>query len=295
MSIGSHLLTKENLALVGRSSWTVGRPLVVDQGLRYYDAHPDDVDRIRRNLEHIGLPSTGADLDETLRHIAAHYFEKLFGLVKRYETVWIARNRVELGDAIEPFREARAAGRAVFIAECHFGGTYVLPAVLMTNQVEATMVGRFPEPVGSLFNATSAALVERYGVTPIHLLNVDDPDADVPFRMMSLLMRGQVVSNVFDEPNQLARPVTLLGRTIRGGSGMDRILRRFTDEKVSVVTPFLVRTSDETFRLEVDRHSLAGGDLIESLYRSLERRLRATPHQWYFIHELHEAFVEHQT
>jgi hypothetical protein len=180
----------------------------------------------------------------------------------------------------------------VFIAESHFAGTYVLPAVLMANGVEATMVGRFPEPVGSLFKATSAALVERYGVTPIHLLDVDDPNADIPVRMMTALMSGGVVSNVFDEPNQLSRPVTLLGRTLRGGSGMEKVLRRFSDERVTVVTPFLLRTSDETFRLEVDRHSLAGGDLIESFYRSLEKQIRARFHQWYFIHELHDAFLE---
>lgn len=289
MSIGASLLTKENLDLVKRSSWKLGRPKVIEQGLRYYDAHPAEVEQVSRNLEYMGLPSTGADLDETLRHIAIHYYEKLFGLVKRYEVVWIAKNRVELGDSLDPFFEARERGAAVFIAESHFAGTYMLPAVLMTQGIEANMVGRYPEPVKSLFRETAAALVERYGTASINLLDVDDPDLDVPLKMMTLLMGGKVISNVFDEPNQFARPVELLGRQLLGGSGMDLILRRFSDDKVTVVTPFLVRASEETFRLEVDRHSLAAGDLVASFYRSLERRVREHFQQWYFLHELHEA------
>lgn len=289
MSIGAALLTKENLELVKKLSWQRGRPEITDRGMRYYEQHPEEVAEVSDNLAFMGLPHIGAELDEVLRHVAIHYYEKLFGLVKRYETVWIARNRVEVGDSLAPFREARAQGKAVFIAESHFGGTYLIPAVLMVNGIEAAMVGRYPEPVRSLFRETARDLVERYGTAPVHLLPVDDPDVDVPFEMMTRLMRGGVVSNVFDEPNQFARPVTLLGRTIRGGAGMDLVLRSFSDDRVVVVTPFLIRTSDETFRLEVDRHVLAGGDIIASFFRSLEARLRDHYPQWYFIHELHEA------
>jgi lauroyl/myristoyl acyltransferase len=292
MSIGSFLLTRENLDLVARLSWQRGRPQIVEQGMRYYDQHPDDVAEVSDNLAFMGLPHAGAELDEALRHIAIHYYEKLFGLVKRYETVWIVRNRVEVGESLAPFHEAREQGKAVFIAGCHFGGTYLIPGVLMANGIETAMVGRYPEPVLGMFRATARELVERYGTAPIHLLNVDDPGTDVPFEMMTRLMRGGVVSNVFDEPNQFARPVTLLGRTIRGGAGMDLVLRSFSDDKVVVVTPFLVRTSDETFRLEVDRHLLSCGDIVASFFASLEARVRAHYAQWYFIHELHEARLD---
>ncbi len=289
MSIGAHLLTKENLGLVRKLSWAKGRPQMIEQGMRYYETHPDEVAEVADNLAFMGLPHDGDELDETLRHIVIHYYEKLFGLVKRYEAVWIVRNRVEIGECLEPFHEAKEQGKAVFIAESHFGGTYLIPAVLMVHGIETAYVGRFPEPVRSLFRENAAAVSERYGLPPVHLLPVDDPDLDIPFEMMNRLMRGRVVSNVFDEPNQFSKPVQLLGRTIQGGSGMDLVLRRFKDDKVTVVTPFLIRTSDESFRLEVDRHSLEGGDLIASFYRSLERRVREHHPQWYFIHELHEA------
>lgn len=289
MSIGSYLLTKENLDLVRKLSWAKGRPQVIELGMRYYDSHPDEVAEVADNLSFMGFPHQGAPLDEVLRHIAIHYYEKLFGLVKRYEAVWIVRNRVEIGDSLAPFAEAKELGRSVFIAESHFGGTYLIPAVLMVHGIETAYVGRFPEPVRTLFRENGTAVSERYGLPPVHLLPVDDPDLDIPFEMMTRLMRGRNVSNVFDEPNQFSKPVQLLGRTLMGGSGMDLILRRFKDEQVTVVTPFLIRTSEETFRLEVDRHTLDCDDLIASFYRSLEQRLREHYPQWYFIHELHEA------
>ena len=121
MSIGSFLLTKENLELVKKSSWKVGRPLIIEQGLTYYAEHPDEVAQIAENLEFMGLPASGEKLDETLRHVVIHYYEKLFGLVKRYEVVWIARNRIDIGESLAPVHEAQAAGKAVFIAESHFG------------------------------------------------------------------------------------------------------------------------------------------------------------------------------
>lgn len=289
MSIGAHLLNQDNLDLVRKNSWSKGRPQIVEQGLRYYEAHPEEVAEVAENLAYMGLPNQGGDLDEVLRHIAIHYYEKLFGLVKRYEAVWIIRNRVELGEALEPFKEAREQGKAVFIAESHFGGTYLIPAVLMLHGIEAAYVGRYPEPVRTLFRENATAVTERYDTAPVHLLPVDDPNLDIPVEMMTRLMRGRVVSNVFDEPNQYSKPITLLGRELRGGSGMDLILKRFSDDKVTVVTPFLIRTSEDSFRLEVDRHSLSSADLVGSFYRSLEQRIKAYYAQWYFIHELHEA------
>ncbi len=292
MSIGSFLLTPENLEFVRKTSWKLARPKIVEQGLRYYGEHEDEVDRVRRNLDYMGLPSTDADLDKTLEQVVVHYYEKLFGLVKRFEIVWVIKNRIEVGDSLAPLFEAKAAGKSIFVAESHFGGTYLLPGLLMVNGFETYMVARFPAPVQALFDESVRAAVERYGCAKVTILNVLDENIDIPLKMMTVLMRGGVISNVFDEPNQFSKPVQLLGKELRGGSGMDRILRRFTDEQVLVVSPFVVRTSDETFRLEIDQHSLAKGDLIESLYRSLEKRVRAHPEQWFFVHELHEAMPD---
>jgi len=292
LSIGAHLLTGENLALVKRLSWKFGRPRVIDLGMRYYDENPDEVERIVDNLAYMGLPNTGRQLDEVLREIVVHYYEKLFVLVKAFEGFWIASNRIDMGDTLEVFHEAREADKAVFIGQSHFGATYLMASALMVNGIEVNSVGSFPEPVGSMLLESIGTLAGKYGAARAHLLNLADPAVDVPMEMINRLLRGKVVSNVFDENNQFSRPVTLMGRKLMGGTGMDLILRNFSDERLVAVTPFLIRTSDETFRYELDRHSLAHGDIIDSFFRSLEKRIEAHFPQWYFIHELHESFVD---
>ncbi len=293
MSIGSFLLSKERLELVRRKSWKFGRPEILDQALRYYEQHPGEVARIVANLDYMGLPSSGAALDEVLREIAAHYYEKLFVLVKRYEAVWIARNRVEIAPgALEPFEEARARGQAVFMGQSHFGATYLMALALTARGFDLHAVGNFPEPVGSILRASNQRFSKRYGTGITHFINLAEPDVDAPGEMMRQLHTGGFVSNVFDENNVFCRPQRLLGRPVMGGTGMDLILRGFDDQRVVVVTPFLVRTSDDSFRYEADRHYLAQGDIIASFYRSLERRVRQWPAQWYFLHELHHSIPE---
>jgi lauroyl/myristoyl acyltransferase len=290
--LSAHLLNKENLDLVRRTAWRLGRPRIVELGLRYFGEHEDEVDRIARNLERVGLPNGGAALDAVLEGIAAHYYEKLFALVKTYEAYWIATNRVELGESLDAFAEAKASGKGVFVAQSHFGATYLLASVLMAHGIEASMVGNFPGQVGTMLRENGATIAERYGTARANLLNLADPAVDVPMEMLVRLKQRQVLSNVFDENNEFSRPVKLLGRDLYGGSGMDLILRHFTDDELIVVTPFLVRTSDETFRYEIDGHALAGGDIVQSFFRSLEARVAAHPEQWYFLQELHESFED---
>ncbi len=293
MSVGKHLLNPVNLGLVKGLSWKFGRPKIVDLGRRYYERNPTEVERIAANLAYMGLPSTGAALDEVLREIVVHYYEKLFILVKGYEAVWIARKRVEIAPgALEPLEEARASNKAVFLASSHFGATYLQAMVLASRGWNQHAVGRFPGRVGQALRANDANFAERYGTGRTTFLDVSDPNADVPGSMLQLLMTGGVLSNVFDENNAFSKPHTLLGRQVYGGSGMDLILRHFNDDKVVVVTPFLIRTGEDTFRYETDRHSLSSPDIVASFYRSLEQRLRDHHPQWYFIHELHEALED---
>ena len=291
MSIGSFLLTKDNLDLVRKNSWKFGRPKIIELGKRYYDDHPDDVAQIADNLSFLRLPSTGRNLDSVLEEIVVHYYEKLFVLVKTYEGYWIAKNRVDVGSSLEPFIEARETGKAVFVGQSHFGATYLMYLILMVHGFDINVVGNFPDPVGSMLVQTNGVISKKYGTGKTNLLNMAEPDVDVPFEMMRLLSTRNIVSNVFDENNEFCKPVSLLGKKIMGGTGMDVILRNYSDERVIVVTPFMIRTSDETFRYELDRHTLAGGDIIARFYQSLEKRIKQHYQQWYFIHEVHESFA----
>jgi lauroyl/myristoyl acyltransferase len=289
MSLRDQLQTRESIETVSKQSWRHGREDILHKGLAYYDAHPGDVERVRENLALMGLDASPEAVRRACEGIVVHYFEKIFVMVKDFEAHWVIENRVDVTDALEPLARAREARRAVFLAQSHFGGTYLLVPTLMTHGFDVTFVALFPPPVFELLRANIERYASRWSTGRVTLVNLADADATAPEIMMAALGAGEIVMNVFDENNALSRDVTMLGRRIRGGSGMDRILARFPPERVDVLAPFMVRTSDEAFRLEVDRHSLASGDVIQDLYGSLERRVAAHPEQWYFVQELHHS------
>lgn len=290
MGIGSSLLTKENLELVKKKAWKIARPLIRDRGMEYYEQNPGDVERIVKNLEYMGLASTGRFLDDVLSGIAIHYFEKLFVLTAAYEAFWMASKRVETDDNFEVLRAAAARNEPVFIGQSHFGASYLIAVSLMVRGIDFSFVGKFPEPVGSMLRRNSDFLAERYNTARSRIINIADSSVDVPYEMFSALLRKEVVSNVFDENNEFCREVELLGRPLMGGSGMDAIIERFAGKPLTVITPFVVRTSEDSFRFEVDVHDAGKSDIIDSFYSSLEKRVADHPEQWYFIHELHESF-----
>jgi hypothetical protein len=277
-------------------SFVRGRSAILDLGMTYYADHPDEVEKIRCNLRLAGLSDSARDLEATLSHIVIHYYEKLFSLVKRYEALWICQNRIQIpADMRSPFEEAIRDHKAIFMAQSHFGATYLLASVLMAQGIDLHMVGKFPEPVGSLLVQNSTFMTERYGTGSVSIINLADPSVDVPMEMFRALMTGKTISNVFDENNEFSREISFRGRTIRGGSGMDLILRNFDDERVILLTPFLIRTGEDTFRYEQDRHFFRDGDIINSFYESLERRVEAYPAQWYFVHEFDGSFVDRRS
>ena len=290
MSLKDHLQTRENIERVSRESWKFSRRAILEQGLGYYDAHPEDVERVRSSLEFMGLDASPRGVSGALEGIVVHYFEKFFVMVKDFEAHWIIENHVEMGEGLEWLQEARAAGRGVFVGQSHFGGTYLLVPCLMTQGLDVTFVGLFPGPVFQMLKSNIDRYSSRWGTGKATLVNVADEGALVPEIMISALGSGDMVMNVFDENNAFSREVDLLGRSIWGGSGMDRILSSFDADRVDVITPFLVRTGDDSFRLEMDRHSIDSSDVVQDMYASLGKRVAAHPDQWYFLQELHHSF-----
>ncbi|MCK5808982.1 hypothetical protein KAH37_08370 [bacterium] len=292
MSIGKHLATRENITLVGSKSWKMGRPLIIDQGMKYYESHQKEVDQVINNIRYIGLDDSASAIDDALKGVVIHYYEKLFILTKSYEAVWIAKNRIETGEGVKRLQEEQQSGKAIFLAQSHFGASYLMAITLMTRNLNISMVGKFPEPVGSMIVDGSDRITEKYGTGKTTLINIADPAVDIPHEMFGALLGGKMLSNVFDENNEFCSPLSLMGKTVMGGSGMAQILRGFNDKKLTVATPFLIRTSDETFRFEIDFHTLSTENIIQDFFDSLGKRVKKYPDQWYFIHELHESMPE---
>ena len=289
MSLKDHLQTRENIERVSRTSWKFARRAILEQGMAYYESHPEDVERVRSNLEFMGLDATQPAVTAALEGIIVHYFEKFFVMVKDFEAHWIVENRIETGEGLGWLEQARAEGRGVFVGQSHFGGTYLIVPCLMTRGLDVTFVGLFPGPIFQMLRSNIDRYASRWNTGRATLVNVADEGALVPEIMIGALGSGDVVMNVYDENNAFSREVDLLGRRIWGGSGMDRIISSFDASRVDVVTPFLVRTGEDSFRLEMDRHSLDSPDVLQDMYASLAARVSRHPEQWYFLQELHHS------
>lgn len=292
MSLKDHLQTRENLGIVAKNSWKHGRREILDRGMAYYEGHPEDVARVRENMQSVGLDASDEPLARALEGIIAHYFEKFFVMTKNFEAHWIVQNRIEVGDALVPIHEARAAGRGVFIGQSHFGGTYLLVPTIITSGLDISFVGLFPGPVHAVLESNIRGYSDRWRTGRATVVNVADEGAMVAEVIIGSLLAGEPVMNVYDENNAFSRQVSLLGRTIWGGSGMDRILGRLDPSRISVVTAFAVRQDEESFRIEVDVHDLSSPDLMQEMFDSLGRRVKAHPEQWYFLQELHHSFEQ---
>jgi lauroyl/myristoyl acyltransferase len=289
MSLKQDLQTRDNLELVAGQSWKHGRRAILERGMAYYDRHPDDVARVRDNMAAVGLDHSDESVRSALEGIVVHYFEKFFVMTKNFEAHWIVENRILTGGALAPLEKAREEGRGVFIGQSHFGGTYLLVPTLITAGVDMSFVGSFPGPVYRMLAANIDAYADRWSTGRATIVNVAGEGTTVAENMIGSLLAREVVMNVFDENNAFSREVRFLGRTLWGGSGMDRILSRMDPAKISVMTAFAVRLDDERFRIELDEHDPAAGDVIQQMFDSLARRVADHPEQWYFLQELHHS------
>ena len=204
----------------------------------------------------------------------------------------MVKNQVEVGKSLAVYEEARETGKGVFVGHSHFGATYLMTMVLMVNGFDITAVGRFPKDIYKMLREKVRTIAEHSNTGQTRFLNLESPGTNIGVEIVKRLKAKDTVSNVYDENNRFCRPVKLMGRKLMGGTGMDFLLRNFSDDNLIVVTPFLIRTSDETFRYEVDRHYLSNGNIIESFFRSLEKRIKNHPSQWHFIQEVGRSLIE---
>ena len=76
----------------------------------------------------------------------------------------------------------------------------------------------------------------------------------------------------------------LFGKTVKGGSGLDKILR-FTNTPVAVFNAFMVRGEGQRYQLHLMQIDPEDTDLIQTMYKNLELIVSENVAQWYFLHE----------
>jgi len=217
--------------------------------------------------------------------VVLHYFEKLVALCGTPATLrqFLAHN-VDAAAAVDTIKAIVNSGSGVLLATCHFGAVELVAPTVLMHGLPVTGVLRFATAQLSESVARKAQQLSASGDFGLaRFIEIGKPGAIAAVEMAAVLRRAEVLLAVFDEETEYSKPVALLGRQVKGGAGLHRILK-FVNAPVRVVCACMVRTGDASYRLEA-RELPDNGNPVDGMYAHLEQILANHLEQWYFLHE----------
>jgi hypothetical protein len=118
----------------------------------------------------------------------------------------------------------------------------------------------------------------------ITIVEIGNSPSGAALDMAAALRRGGMLLTVFDEKTPYSVPVSLLGKQVWGGAGLDRFVR-FACPGAEIWTIFMVRKENETYDMLLFRIAPEDSDPVATIYKHLESVLSSSFSQWYFLHE----------
>jgi lauroyl/myristoyl acyltransferase len=262
------------------------RDYVFSRGAAWFDTHHEDSELIRKNCAGLGLACDSVVVKEIQRHILLHYFEKflLFSMTPQQAHAYLTQ-RVVLPDEIGILRKSLAEKKSVLVAVCHFGAVELIGPSLAAAGIPCTGTLRFATGMLSEATRQKAQQLTQSGLfADLRFVEIGTGPSAASLEMAAVLRRGGLLLAVFDEPTPYNIEVTLGGRRIMGGAGLDK-LAAFMNNNLTVVSACMIRTGDETYKLLLSEHDGGKNGLIQSLYGHFERVCLPLFPQWYFLHE----------
>lgn len=260
---------------------------IVDRGRLWYSDHIDDNRVIAENLAKLGLPSDTPTVERVGHHILLHYYEKLLPFIlSPQQMASFLQDHVEADRVLSDLEQHINNGSGVLLATGHYGGVELLAPLLLRRGLPVSAAMRFTtEELSCQAKSRAEAMAASELFSRVRFIEIGKPGTIAAVEMASVLRKHEVLLAVFDEDTSYSIPVALLGKQVRGGAGLDRILR-FANAPVVTYQAFMHRCeSDDKYRLELFPLEKTGRDLVVAMYRNLENVLRSSFHQWYFLHE----------
>lgn len=122
MSLSRHLQSPKLLSQLSTLTPEQLKPLVMQRGREYLDAHPEESLIVENNLRAFGLEASLVGVRAIQEHVVLHYFEKLVALCGKPSTLWqFLSANVDSKDALHTISTILASGCGVLLATCHFG------------------------------------------------------------------------------------------------------------------------------------------------------------------------------
>ncbi len=286
MSLSSCLQSQDILKTVCGSSPAYIRDYFIEKGMTWFQENPQETGVITANLSRFGIRYSAGLVHSIKQHIILHYFEKVLPVCIPIEKhhAFLSEN-VKMGNALEQLENARSDGKGVLLAVAHFGGVECIVPTLAMFRLPIHAALRYTTEHFSEMAHMQAAKMEESGLYgPIHIIEIGKPGSVTALEMAAVLRKKEIMVTVFDEKNEYSKPVKLLGKTVSGGSGLDKILR-FTNTQVAVFNAFMVRGENHTYHLRLMPVDSESPDLIQTMYHNLEAVITENIAQWYYLHE----------
>jgi len=286
MSLSKYLQSPEILSAIKGQSPEQVESIIINKGFEWYDKHQEECDLIQKNCTIFGIHNTPAMQHDIKKHIILHYFEKVLGLCGSPQ--WyqhFLQEHLRYENKIDLIKENLANSKAVLLAVAHFGAIELLAPALSAHHIPINVVLRFStEQLSEKIRLYSEAMTKTGLFSQIQFIEIGKPGSYSALEMASALRRKEVLISVFDEETQYSKQVSLFGKKVKGGAGLDTLLKH-TNVPVAVYTPFIIRTDRLQYSLSLETVDSDNSDLIQQMYNNLANIILKYPEQWYFLHE----------
>jgi lauroyl/myristoyl acyltransferase len=283
MSLSRHLQEPSFLSSVLAQGPAGLRRAIIERGTAWFAGHDAETATIAKNLGAFGIDHAAATLAEIQHHILLHYFEKLLPLscsIDDYAA--LLEQRIDGEDALRDLAAIRESGRSTLLASAHVGAVEIIAPFLSLKGLAVAPVVRFATPNFAQAARERARHLHASGkFGAVSFIEIGNPDRAAALDMASALRRRDLLLSMFDEENPYSVPVSLLGRRLNGGAGLNRIMR-FAGVPTALCAAFMVRRDDDRYQFVVNE--IHDGS-IQGLYDALAKILTNHLAQWYFLHE----------
>jgi lauroyl/myristoyl acyltransferase len=260
---------------------------ILKKGNEWFLVHPEERTFIKSNLDAFGLESNKNVVELFQHHLILHYYEKLLGLCLPPEKFreFLFSNIID-NNGIEQLKNSLSKGKAVLLANGHFGAVEFSTPVLAAYKLPVNTVLRFKtETLAQMVSERASQLSNQADFGKINFIQIGRTGTSAAMEMAAALRRKEILISIFDEKTEYSKKVPLFGSQVWGGAGIDRIIR-FSGTELDLFTIFMVRTNNNKYSLHINKIDTSDPtELIENIYKSLETIVLNHPEQWYFLHE----------
>lgn len=283
MSLSRYLQTPEFLNSIPGKSPDELKSIILDKGNEWFRNNKSETNRIRHNLVQFGFhPDTL--ITKVQEHVLLHYYEKLLPLSDSPEFFYsFLKSHVDCTSAVKQLESSISDGKGIIVALAHFGAVEFVVPSLATFNLPLNAVLRFTTEQLSAQAHKRARLMNESGLFgPINFIEIGKPGIPVAMHMAAALRRKEILVSVFDEKTEYSKPVTIFGKKVSGGAGLDRIAR-FANTPTDIFTAFMTRNENDTYTLELKK--IDHQDSVQKMFDELEAIVKEITEQWYFLHE----------